>query len=226
MRQFAVIGLGNFGSRVARHLGKRGFPVIAIDMSPTRVEMIQSFVTQAIQIDATAPDALSKLGIGDLDAAVVSLGDDLESSVMVTMSLKEVGVKNIIVKGISREHSKILKLLGATQVVFPEEDAALRLARTITEPGILDHFSIVEGYSIIEIHSPYNFAGKTLAELNLRRRYGVECLAIKTVVDDKEQDFRVIPSPDQKLGVNDRLILLAPDDNLAKFREIHDKENQ
>ena len=224
MKQFAIIGLGNFGSKVARHLAESDFPVLAIDIDPVAVETIQPFVTQAIQTDATVAGALNNLGFGDVDTALVAFGDDLESSVMVTITLTELEVPNIIVKGSSREQKAILELLGANQVVFPEEDAAMRLARTISDPGILDHFSLVEGYSIVEVLSPEIFDGKTLLDLNLRRTYGVECLAIKQINRDDEESITVIPSADMELSHGDRLILLAPDDSLSKFRKLHGDE--
>ncbi len=223
MRQFAVIGLGNFGSQVARYLGESGFPVLAVDIDQVAVEAVQPYVTQSIQTDATAPGALDNLGLGDVDTALVSLGDNLETSVMVTMTLSELEVPSIIVKGSSREQKTILELLGATKVVFPEEDAALRLAKTMSDPGILDHFSLVEGYSIVEVVSPRDFDGKTLLDLNLRRTYGVECLAIKHTDIDGNEEINVIPSADMALSPRDRLILLAPDENLADFRKMHDE---
>ena len=219
MRQFAVIGLGNFGSRVVKRLTDEGFPVLAVDKDPVRVEYVQAYVTQAIQTDATVQGSLDNLGFGDMETAIVSLGDNFEASVMVTMSLKELEVPNIIVKGISREHKKILELLGANKVVFPEEDAAIHLAKTIAQPGILDHFSLVEGYSIVELLTPESFVGHSLLELNLRRRFKVECLAIKSENGNSNTTIQVIPSADTLIKDGDRLILLATDADIENFQK-------
>lgn len=217
LHQFAVIGLGSFGSRVARILGGKDLPVLAIDCDPLRVESMQDHVTQAIQLDATQHDALKNLGIQDLDTVIISLGDDFESSVLVTMILKELGVKEIIVKGVSREHRAILELLGASKVIFPEEDAAGRLARTLMEPNILDHMPLSDDHSIVEIVAPQAFAGKSLTELNLRRNYGVECLAIRSHADGR---FNVIPSADMKIHKGDSMVVLALEENLEKLKNI------
>ena len=160
MKQFAVVGLGGFGYRVAKHLSERGHNVLAIDKDPLRVELVQDMVTQAVHLDATSQAAMATLGLEDIDSAVIAIGDNLEASVLITMILKELGVQDIIVEGTSREQRKILTILGARRVIIPEEDAATRLATTLAESSIVDNLSSIAGHSILEIMSPKEFVDK------------------------------------------------------------------
>ncbi|MCD6594527.1 TrkA family potassium uptake protein [bacterium] len=215
MRQFAVIGLGRFGTKVALTLSELGMPVIAIDNNPRRIELIADKVAFALKADATDKKALGMAGVSSADVAVVSLGEQLEASVLVTIILREIGVEQIIVKGTSPEHGKILELVGATQVVFPEEDIARRVAQKIIAPNIVDHIPLLPGYSIIEFIAPEQFLGKTLLDLNMRRNFGVEVLVIK-----RGEITKVIPSAMDKIQENDTLVILGKDEDVQKVRSI------
>ncbi len=213
MRQFAVIGLGRFGYRVASTLAAHKLPVIAVDRDPRRVELAAGVVDFAVCADATDQRALASAGVAAVDAAVVSLGEQLEPSVLATLILKEMGVKEIVVKGTSPEHGKILRLVGATEVVFPEEDMAVRVAQRIISPNIVDHIPLLPGYSIVELVVPEKFQGKTLLDLNLRRDYGVEVLVIK-----RGDQVKVIPSALDTIEYGDTLVILGRDEDIARLR--------
>ena len=215
MRQFAVIGLGRFGRKVALTLSKLGAPVIAIDKDRHIIEDISDKVDFAVQCDATDQKALAQAGVSSADVAVVSLGEPLETSVLVTIILKEIGISQIIVKGESHEHGKILSLVGATDVVFPDEDVAERLAQKIIYPNILDLIPLLPGYSIVEIVPPKQFLGKSLLDLNLRRNYGVEVLVIK-----RGDKVKVIPSALDSMEHGDTLVILGKDKDIEKLRAI------
>jgi len=214
MRQFAVIGLGRFGVKVAMTLAGLGMPVIAIDKDARRIEQIADHVSLAVRADATDKKALGMAGIGSADVAVVALGDRMESSVLTTMLLKEMGIERIIVKGTGSEHGKILELVGASQVVFPEEDMAERVAQRIISPNILDHIPLLPGYSIVEFLAPEQFWGKTILDLNLRRNFGVEVLVIR-----RGEEVTVIPSALDSIGEGDTLVILGKDIDIEKLRK-------
>ncbi len=212
MRQFVIVGLGRFGKKVAITLSQAGMPVVAIDKDPRKVEAISDKVAYAIRADATDQKALSTLGLTDADVAIISMGDLLEASVLATIILKEFGIPTIIVKGISPEHGRILKLVGATTVVFPEEDMALRVAQKIISPNILEHIPLLPGYSIVEFLTPKSFQGKTLLGLNLRRNYGVEVLLIK-----RGNEVKMIPSAMDRINENDTLVIMGTDEDIRRI---------
>ena len=213
MRQFAVIGLGNFGMGVALKLADMGMPVIAIDRDPRKIDSITNKVSFAVVADATDKKALHSAGVSAVDAAVVSLGKQIEPSVMATIILRELGVPEIIVKGISPEHGKILKMVGASHVVFPDADMAERVAQRIVSPNIVEHIPLLPGYSIIELKAPNIFWGKTLLDLNLRRNYGVEVLVIR-----RGEQVKVIPSAMDKIEQGDTLVILGKNEDLEKLK--------
>ncbi len=215
MRQFVVIGLSGFGRKVAQTLAALKAPVIAIDRDRRKVDDISDVVDFAVQADATDQKALAQAGVGSADVAVISIVDPLETSVLSTMILKEMGIPEIIVQGKNREHGKILSLVGATQVVFPEEDVATRLAQRIIHPNILDLIPLMPGYSIVELAAPKQFLGRSLLDLNLRRNYGVEVLVIK-----RGDKVKVIPSALESMEHGDTLIVLGRDEDIEKLREM------
>ncbi|MCD6417954.1 TrkA family potassium uptake protein [bacterium] len=215
MRQFAVIGLGRFGQTVALTLSKLGAPVIAVDKNQSVIEDISDKVDFAVQCDATDQKALAQVGVSSADVAIVSLGEPLETSVLTTIILKEMGIQKIIVKGKNHEHGKILSLVGATDVIFPDEDVAEKLAQKIIHPNILDLIPLLPGYSIVEIVPPKQFLGKSLLDLNLRRNYGVEVLVIK-----RGDTVKVIPSALDSMEIGDTLVILGKDEDIEKLRSL------
>ncbi len=220
MSQFAVIGLGNFGSTVASELAKKGLPVVAVDLNPSRVDDLRNKVSHAVVGDVTEKQFIASSGIGEVDVAIVALGDDIETSVLATLNLAESGVENIIVKGISEEHATIVTAVGATEVIFPEKEMAQKIAASIAAPNIIDHIPLTEGYSIIEMVSPKAFEGKTLLDLNLRREYGVELLAIKRADPKDDPPVIVVPGAGAMVKTNDKLIILGSEEDVQTIQEL------
>ncbi|MCK5833258.1 TrkA family potassium uptake protein [bacterium] len=220
MRQFAVIGLGSFGSTVATELSKKGLPVLAIDKNGTRVDDMREHVAHAIVGDASDTAFLGSIGISEVDVALVALGDDIEASVLVTLNLSEIEIPKIIVKGISPEHGSILCAVGAHQVLYPEKEMAQKLARYLASPNIIDHIPLVEGYNIIEIVAPDIFANKTIIDLNLRREYGVELLAIKRSDPKTTPSVVVVPGAGEIIYPEDKLVVLGAVDKVEQLQEL------
>jgi len=211
MKQIACIGLGNFGFTLAEALAEKKCEVLVIDISKERVQDIKDKVAKAIVGDAADKQLLEELGLKDVDIAVVSLGDRIDSSIIVTLYLKEMGVKRIITKAVSQEHAKILHLVGASEVVFPERDEALRLASSLFSSDVLDFIKLSDEFSILEIAAPDRFYNKTLKDLKLRTKLGIEVLAIRKPL---EGTLKMLPGADTKIAPDDVLVILGENRNL------------
>ncbi len=214
MRQIAIIGLGNFGYYLGCELFDRGFDVIGLDIRKEVVQKIKNSVTQAVVADATDKDTLLALGIAESDLAVVTIGTNMLASILTTFNLKEIGVKEIYAKALSAEHYRILTRVGADQVLFPEKDLALALAQRIENPNMLEYLPFIEDYSIYEFEVPPSFHGKSLQELDLINRYGIQVIAIK---DTATQDLVFIPKANFIVEPTHILILLGPNAALKKL---------
>lgn len=214
MKQFAVIGLGQFGLTVAKVLIEKGHEVLAIDSDEEKVDSVAGQVTQAVIADATDKSALSDLVSKDIDVAIVSLGDKIDASVLVTLYLKEIGVKNIIVKAVSGDHGKILEAIGATEVVYPERDMALKIAENINNPNIIDHIPLSPEYAIEEIAPLQEFIGKTIGELRLRSEYGLQVIAVKQVIPER---MELLPDAGFRIKDSDLLVVIGREQDLKKF---------
>jgi len=220
MRQFAVIGLGDFGSTVAKSLAERGLPVIGVDIDHERVDVVRDVVAYAVTGDATDATFLGGLGIADVDVALVALGDLIEASVLVTLYLHESDVKQIVVKGISEEHREILMAVGAHKVIFPEKEIAERVANWLAAPNIIEHLPLTEGYNIVELVAPDIFCDKSILELNLRREYGVELLAIKRADPESKPNVVVVPGAGEIIRKKDKLIMMGSDKDIQQIQDL------
>jgi trk system potassium uptake protein TrkA len=209
MGRYAVIGLGKFGATVVRGLHELGDEVIAVDRDRSRVQEVRDASTQAIEADCTDQDTLRALGIADADAVVVSLGESMDASILVTLYLKELGVKRIVVKAVSVDHGKILDRLGATEIVHPERDTARRVAKTLGVRSIVEYLPLAGDSSLVEIAAPAEFVGKTLSELDIRRRHQVLVVAIK-----RGESLELPTGGDQRLQPGDVLVLVGRDADL------------
>ena len=178
-KQFVVIGLGRFGSSIATTLYSLGNDVLVIDKNEDLIQDIASEVTHAVQADATDENALKALGIRNFDVAIISIGGDIQSSVMATLIVRELGVKYIIAKGNGELHAKVLYKIGADRVVLPEKDMGVRVAHNIISSSILDYIELSSDYSIMEVKAFEDWVGKDLKSLNLRKKYGINVIAIK-----------------------------------------------
>jgi trk system potassium uptake protein TrkA len=218
MKQFIVMGLGNFGYYLAAHLYKKGHEVLAIDKNANRVAEIKDQVSQAVIADATDRKAMEALGLDKMDAAVICIGSVLSESILATLNMKDIGLERLYAKAISEDHSRILYKIGASEVFFPEKDQATSLAERLHNPNMLDYLPFLEGYSIIEMSPPKRFIGKSLRELNLINRFGVQVMAIKELVPDR---LNLIPTAQCVLKDSDIMILLGPNDALDELRKVN-----
>ena len=211
-KQFVVIGLGRFGTSVAKTLYSLGNDVLAIDVDEETVQNISDSVTHSVQAEATDENTLRSLGIRNFDVAVVTIGSDLQASVMVTLLLKELGVKYIIAKANSELHAKVLYKIGADRVVLPERDMGVRVAHNLVSSNILDYIELSSDYSIAEIANPRGWQGKTLQELNLRANYGINVVAVK-----KDNDINVSPIAEDVLEAGDVIVAIGGAEELSKL---------
>ena len=218
--QFGVIGLGRFGSRVAAGLYENGAEVIAVDSDPARVESIKADVTTAVAVDATSKDALRTLGVGELDAVVVAIGRDVEASILVTALVRELGCEKIVARATSSLHAGILRRIGATSVVYPEDDVAARVARSLLSPHVID-FVELEGdidFALLEI--PKTFVNQSLRELELRSKHGLTVVALQTTDERTLQTVVIVPGPDDKLKAGDRMYVVGEQDGIVRIDQM------
>jgi len=213
MMKFAVIGLGSFGSNVARTLFERGHEVVAIDKDKDRIEEAKSFSSHAVLTDASAKENLEALGITDMDVVVVSLGSAMEASILTVLHLHELGIKRIVAKASTEDHGKILDAVGATEVINPEKDMAVRTALKLTSPNILECLPLMSGVSIEEIAPPERFIGKSLRDLDLRNKYGIQVIAVRELISERTL---YVPPADFVIKDSDVLIVMGEEKMLEK----------
>ncbi|MGL4774586.1 MAG: potassium channel family protein [Clostridium sp.] len=211
-KQYVVIGLGRFGESVAKTLYSLGNDVLVIDQDEEMIQEISDSVTHAVQMDATDENALRTLGIRNFDVAVVTIGSNIQSSVMATLIVKELGVKYIIAKGNSELHAKVLYKIGADRVILPEKDMGVRVAHNLVSSSIIDYIELSPDYSIIEIESLKEWQGKTLRELKLRSSYGINVMAIKT-----QDEINLAPAADTILSHGDIIVAIGSGEELSKL---------
>lgn len=215
-RQFAVIGLGRFGSAMASTLAELGQDVIGVDGDSERVRQLADIVTQAVELDATDERALRSVGIQDVDVAVVSIGENIESSLLVVMQLRELGVKAIVAKAVTPLHGRILEKLGVSRVIFPEREMAVRIAHGLVMPNVIDYIELSSDFSIVEVPAPEIFVGRTLKQLELRPKYGLTLIAIKRrPAEGTVQVTNIAPSAEETIRAGDVLSLLGSNERLA-----------
>ena len=215
MAQVAVIGLGKFGFHVAKHLHEAGHEVLAIDIDTNNVNLIADFSSRAVVLDARDKERLEALGVRDFDVVIVSLGERVDVSALVSLHLKELGVKRLITKAGSDDHRKLLELIRVDEVVFPEREVAVRLAQRLSNPNLLELVNLGDDYGIQEIAPPESFLGKTLQALELPNRFGLQVLAVR---DALTHGVRVNPGADFVVKESDSLLFLGRHKDLAKLR--------
>ncbi len=214
-QQFAVIGMGRFGRAVSSTLHNLGYEVLAVDRDERRVSQALSsrIATHSIQLDSTEPSALKEAGIFDFNTVIVAIGNYLAESITTTLNLKEAGVTCVVAKASSETHMKILKKVGADHVVFPEREMGCELARLLSKPRILDQFELDPNYSIVEIVVPKEFDGKTIAELELRSKYGLTLLVIR----DEKDKLEVNPLPNRRLKKETVIVVLGSNEDIDRL---------
>ena len=211
--QVMVIGLGRFGSALARELERLGHEVLAVDRGEAPVNDIAPDVTHALQLDAADEDALRSAGAADFNTAVVAISSDAEPTIFATMVLKRLGVRTVISKAGSLLHGEILARVGADRVVFPERETGLRLAHSFNVPNVIDYLDVAPNFGIEKIRPPKAFIGRTLAELDLKGRLGLTPIALR-----RGQQVFVNPARDERVAEGDELIVIGRDDKLDQLR--------
>lgn len=220
-KQFGVIGLGRFGSAMATTLADLGHDVVGVDGSEERVRQLADTITQSIQLDATDERALRAAGIHDVDVAVVSIGENIESSLLVVMQLKELGIKTIVAKAVTPLHGRILEKLGVSRVIFPEREMAIRVAHSLVMPNVIDYIEFSKDFSIVDLPAPAIFVGQTLKQLELRPRYGLTLIAIKRRAQGGvAEQTNVAPTADERILAGDTLSLLGSNERIAQLDEL------
>jgi trk system potassium uptake protein TrkA len=214
-KQICIIGLGQFGSELARSLASKA-EVLALDQDEDRVNRIADHVHRALMIDASDSAALASVVTDQIDEAIVSMGTNLEGSILCTLHLTHIGVKKIRVKAANEEHAEILRLVGASQTISPERETARRVAARIVHSNLLDIVPLAEDYRVIRTEAPPSFAGKSLAELGLRSKFGAFVIAVK---DRDNGRFTFLPGPDYRVCAEDILTLIGRENDLMKLNE-------
>lgn len=213
-RQFVVIGMGRFGSSVAKTLSEMGFEVLAIDSSEQRTQEVSNMVTHVVQADSTDEEALRALGLRNFDVVIVAIGQDIQASILTTIILKEMGVPKVIVKAQTELHGKVLRKVGADKVVYPERDMGMRVAHNLISSNIIDHIEISEDYSIVEIQASRQLVGRNLRQLDIRAKYGCNVMGIKT--GDK---MNIAPHAEDLIRENDILVVVGKNTDLQMFEK-------
>lgn len=211
-RQYAVIGMGRFGTSVAMTLVKAGQEVLVVDSDEERIQKVAEFFTHAVVLDTTEEASLAAVGIRNFDMVVVAIGHDVQASVLTTLLLKEMGVKHIVAKAANVLHGKMLDKVGADQVVFPERDMGQRIAHNLMSTNIIDYFEVAPDLGIIEVDVRGDLVGKSLFESNLREKYSITVIAIR-----RNGKISLSPSPGEKLMESDRLILVGDNIGIQRF---------
>ena len=214
-KSYAVLGLGRYGSAVARELSNNGIDVLAVDIDEATVNAVASELPICKCADITDPEVIEKLGIGDIDIVVVAMASNIEASVMAITLCKEAGVKTVIAKCAEEMHGKIYKRVGADKVVFPEEESGKRLAKNLLSSGFVDMMELSSDVSIVELDVKNDWVGKSLIELNVRKKYGINIVAIR-----KGDGVQVNIDPEAPLESDMKLIVIA---NTAKLAKLTDK---
>lgn len=218
MKRFVVIGLGNFGSTIARALYQHGHEVVALDVNEKAVDEIAAHVSRAAVGDGRDNDLLEEIGAREADAAIVSTGDDITASILSTLSMIDLDVQSVHVKVVSRDHARALRKIGATETIFPEKEAAENLAaRLAQQESILNYVRLGSGFNIQEMAVPTTWIGQSLRELNLRRAHGVSVIAIHDVLTDQ---MNPVPDPGEPLKESDTLVLAGSNEDLEEVAAI------
>jgi len=220
-KKYAIIGLGNFGFYVAKTLFEEGHDVMAVDINQDAIQKIQPYCSQAILGDATQKDMIKTLGLDEMDAVIVSMGGNANAATLITLYLKEVGAARIVVKATNEDHGRILSKVGATDVIYPEKDMAIKVARSLSTPDVLDYIPMSGDYIIAELAPIESFVGKTLAELKLRSRFNINVIAIKELVPD---NFVLVPAADFVIKHSDVLVVIGRKEDVEKIKKSGEKK--
>lgn len=217
MKTYAVIGLGRFGLAVATELCQLGNEVLAIDLEQANVQAAADRVTQAVAADARDPAVLRTLGVRNFDCAIVAMASDIGTSALITLSLKELGVPQVICKAQSHVHRRVLEKIGADRVVFPEHEMGVKLAQGLTHSDVLNFIELSDDFGILETNTPKAWLGRTIQEVGVRSRYQVNIIAVR---DKTNGELRVAPGPEYVMRSTDELVILGEDKYTSAVHEL------
>jgi trk system potassium uptake protein TrkA len=215
MRRVVVIGLGIFGFNIAKDLYENGFEVIAIDKNKEVIQKIRDFSTKAVIADGTDKEVMESIGIQEDDVVIISFGEDLAASTLITLHLKEMKVKHIIVKAPNEDHKHVLEKVGATEVIIPEKAMADKVAKSLISPNVLDYIPLSEDYTISEIVPPASFMGKTIGEIHLRSRYHIEVIAVREMLPER---ITMVPRAEFIIKDSDILVVIGKEQDIQKIK--------
>ena len=224
--KYAVIGLGEFGSSAAAGLFRKGAEVIAVDTNMDRVNGIKDEVSLAVRLDASHEGALKSHGIGEVDILIAAIGNNFEAQVLVVVHAKQQGIKKIIARATTPDHIRVLQAVGADEVFNPEETAARWMVQRLLIQNISNYFELAEGFSVVEVNAPASIVGKSIEELNLRRRFRINLVAIKRAVIGSHgqtvEQFDPVPLPSEVVRQGDVLAFVGSVLDLANFMAMHE----
>ena len=213
MKRVIVIGLGIFGFNIAKDLFENGLEVIAIDKNKELIQKIRDHSTKAVLADGTDKEVMESIGIHEDDVVIISFGEDLAAATLITLHLKEMKVKNIIVKAPNEDHKHVLEKVGATEVIIPEKEMADKVAKSLISPNVLDYIPLSGEYTICEMAPPPKFYGKTIGDLHLRTQYHIDVIAVKEVLSDQ---IKMVPRADFVIKDSDILIVIGKERDINK----------
>ena len=216
MKSYVVVGLGRFGMAVAQKLQELGNEVLIIDSNAEQVQKLSNHVTYAVVGDARDEAVLRSLGVRNFDCAIVAIGGDLAASILITLNLKELGVPQVICKAPDEIQKRALEKVGADRVIMPEREMAVKLAQNLASSSVLDYIELSSQCGIAEVKTPSAWVGKTLRELNVRAKYGVNVIALRS----GEDAIKVSPGPDEPLTERDVLVILGGNDDLNRVQKL------
>ncbi|MCS7460212.1 TrkA family potassium uptake protein [Paenibacillus doosanensis] len=210
--QYVVIGLGRFGSSLAKELINLGYEVLGIDKDEEAVDEMSDTLTHVVTADSTDEDVLRSLGIRNFDCAIVAIGDDIQASILTAILLKDIGVKTVVTKALSELHGKVLQKIGVDRVIFPERDMGIRVAHQLVSPNLLDYIELSNDYTIVELSVPKRLSGRCLKDLDPRAKYGCSVVAI-----NKKHGVIIAPSAADMLEEQDVMVIIGTNDQIESF---------
>ncbi|RIX53987.1 TrkA family potassium uptake protein [Paenibacillus nanensis] len=212
-KQFVVIGLGRFGGSVTKTLCSLGYEVMGIDKDERKVQEYAAVLTQVYQADSTDENVMKELGVRNMDHAIVAIGEDLQSSILTTLILKDLGIKHVTAKATNDYHQRVLEGLGADHIVHPERDTGVRVAHQVTSKNMIEYLELSPEHSLVEVIAPSSFGGKTLKTLDFRAKYGCSVMAIRR----KDNEVVVSPHADELIFEGDMLVMIGRNTDISRF---------
>lgn len=229
MKKFFIIGLGNFGFNIALTLVENNCEVLGMDSSRDAVQHAKDFISHAIIGDASNKEVLESLALRDFDGAIISIGQDMGASILISLYIKEIGIPRIIVRAISEDHGKILRMIGVTDVIFPEKDMAVRVANKLALKNAMDYLPITDDYGIIEVTPPKSFVGKSLKELQISTRFGCQIIGLKypppegvsSGIDEKNYKIKIAPTAHDVISADAIMIVIGKHADIDRLQGTH-----